>query len=289
MGTSTPFRGASPGSPLVPDFVDDDPGGPAPAPQDGDGDGEPPPAVPPAPPPRPVPLPPPVPDRFRSARANFSRFASSGGDDRRALGRAVSQYVSQAAGGSGNAARRMGSSRGAAARIASFLGDVATRGLQTALANFNLAGLAGRPATEILSALVEHICPEGGSIDEGIARDAFLETVVDLADAGVTDMANLTSEQMQTVLELYVAHTIEDRIYNDIGVRGVELPADVRAAEQVRDQLHDFIRGGVVDAFSEAAIDFTAIDPATIAQTIEQVYQSSFDILEALGEQEAGE
>lgn len=179
----------------------------------------------------------------------------------------------------------MGSSRGAAARIAGFLGDVSDRGLQAALATFNLAGLAGGSAADILSALVEHFCPEGGSIDEGIARDAFMETVIDLADAGVTDMAHLTPQQMQTVLELYVAHTIEDRIYNDVGIKGVELPADVSAVEAVRGQLHEFILGGVADAFSEAAVDFTAIDPATIGQTVERIYEAAFDILEALGEE----
>lgn len=287
MGTSTPFGGPKGNNPLVPDFVDDGDGGAAPgtAPAPPDGDGAQP--VPPAPAPRPTPIPPPMPDRFRNARRNFTKFASSGGGDRRALGRAVSQYVSQAAGGSGSAARRMGSSRGAAARIAGFLGDVSANGLQAALATLNMAGLAGRPAADILSALVEHFCPEGGSIDEGIARDAFMETVIDLADAGVTDMANLTPEQMQTVLELYVAHTIEDRIYNDIGVKGVEVPSDISAAEAVRDQLHDFILGGVADVFSEAAIDFAAIDSAALAQTIDRIYEAAFDILEALGEEEA--
>jgi hypothetical protein len=283
MGTSTPFGGPKAGNPLVPDFVSDGEAGPAPPPADGDGTPE----VPPAPPPRPAPAPPPIPNRFRNARRNFTKFATSGGSDRRALGRAVSQYVSQASGGSGPAARRMGSSRGAAARIAGFLGDISARGLQAALATFNLASLAGRPAVDILSALVEHFCPEGGSIDEGIARDAFMETVIDLADAGVTDMANLTPEQMQTVLELYVAHTIEDRIYNDVGIRGVELPADASAAEAVRDQLHGFVLGGVADAFSEADIDFAAIDPNAIGQTIDRIYEAAFDILEALGEEEA--
>lgn len=181
----------------------------------------------------------------------------------------------------------MGSSRGTAARIAGFLGDVSARGLQSALATFNLAGLAGSSPAEIFAALVEQFCPEGGSIDEGIARDAFMETVIDLADAGVTDMANLTPEQMQTVLELYVAHTIEDRIFNDVGIKGVELPADASAAQAVQDQLHDFILGGVADAFSAAAIDFTSIDPNAIGQTIERIYESAFDILEALGEEEA--
>lgn len=289
MGTSTPFGGPGNGTPLVPDFVDDDtaPPNPDPASQDDDPEKDDADRPPKAPAPKPKPVPPPVPDRFRGARVAFTKFASSGGSDRKALGRAVSRYVSTASGGSTSATRRMGSSRGTAARFASFLGDVANRGIQAALATLNLSGLVGRPATEILSALVESFCPEGGSIDEGIARDAFMETVVDLADAGITDLGSLTPAQIQTMLELYVAHTIEDRIYNDIGVRGVEVPSDVKSAEAVRDQLHDFMLGGVADAFAAADLDFTAINPAIINQTIETLYESSFDMLEALGEDEA--
>lgn len=286
MGTSSPFEGVGNDRPLVPTFVDDAPAPPPPSPDDEE-DGETPPAVPPAPPPRREPPPPEDPERFRSARSNFTRFAGSGGTDRRALGRAVSQWVSQSAGGSGSAAHRMGSSRGSAARIAGFLGSVGAQGIAAALATFNLEAMAGRPAQEILTALMEHFCPEGGSIDEGIARDAFVETIIDLADAGVTDLADLTPEQMQTVLELYIAHTIEDRIYNDIGTKAVQIPDDLRGAERVRDQLHDFILGGVSDALVEAAIDFRAIDPVTIERAIEGVYQASFDLLEAMGEEEA--
>ena len=287
MGTSTPFGGAGGGSPLVPDFVDDDASDANPSSTKPEGQTADPEAVPPAPNPRREQPAAPDGDRFRAARSNFSRFASSGSEDRRALGRAVSQYVSRSTGGSANAAHRMGSSRGTAARIAGFLGAIGTQGLQQALVRFNLTALAGRPATEIFAALADRICPEGGSIDEGIARDAFVETMIDLADAGITDLSALTPEQMQTVLELYITHSIEDRIYNDIGIRGVELPNDVLAAERVRNQLYDFIRGGVVDALNEAAIDFTAINPVSIERTIEAVYESSFDILEALG-QEAG-
>jgi len=289
MGTSTPFGGPANGTPLVPDFVTDmeEPATPNTVPQDGQDDeaddGRP----PQAPPARLQPTPPPMPDRFRGARSAFTKFAGSGGRDRKSLGRAMSRYVSQSAGGSASAAKRMGSSRTTAARIASFLGDVGNRGLEAALAIFNLVDLVGRSAVDIFSALVEHFCPEGGSIDEGIARDAFLETVVDLADAGITDMTKLTPAQMQTLLELYVAHTIEDRIYNDIGVKGIEIPSDFKAAEDVRDQLHDFILGGVTDAFTAAAIDFSAIDPNMLNQTIDSIYESSFDILEALGEEEA--
>ncbi|MFC0219801.1 P-loop NTPase fold protein [Pseudochelatococcus lubricantis] len=38
-----------------------------------------------------------------------------------------------------------------------------------------------------------------GVLAEGIAREAFIETIADLAGAGITDLDGLTADQMQTV------------------------------------------------------------------------------------------
>src|SRR5579859_3641542 len=139
MGTSNSYRGGGGDRPLVPSWVS------------GGGSGSPPPSPPSpppsAPPPGQTPAPagptsapgppnqpnspppasprpdvPPAPTlpaipasgektRYASARNSFSRFASSGGRDRRSLGRSISHYVSKAAGGSRTAAQRMGAAR----------------------------------------------------------------------------------------------------------------------------------------------------------------------------------
>ena len=208
MGTSNAYAGAGGGTPLIPSWLEGDgDGGGGPGAGDGDGSLQPspdgtPPAVPPAPAPRPV-APAGTSDRFTSARNNFTRFVSSGGSDHRSLGRAVSQYVSKSAGGSRLAAQRMGSSRGAGAGLVRFLNDASVNGIREALRTLNLESLAGRPIEEVFAGLADYICPEGGSIDEGIARDAFVETIADLAGAGITDIDALTPGQIQTVFELY--------------------------------------------------------------------------------------
>src|SRR5262249_32684301 len=144
-----------------------------------------PPTVPPVPAPRPPVPPAGVTDRFTGARTSLSRFASSGGSHRRSLGRAVSRYVSTSTGGSRPAAQRMGSSRGVAAGLIRFLNDASVNSVGEALRALNLESLAGRPIEEVFAGLADYICPEGGSIDEGIARDAFIETIADLAGAGI--------------------------------------------------------------------------------------------------------
>lgn len=116
-------------------------------------------------------------NRFSAARENLSRFASSGGNDRRSLGRAISSYVRTSSGGAATAARRLAPSRTAAAGLATFLFSARSAGLGAALRRLNLNDLAGRPIQGVFLALTETLCPGGGTIDEAIARDAFIETI----------------------------------------------------------------------------------------------------------------
>lgn len=291
MGTSSAFGGQSGGTPLVPSWLGDD-GAPPAAPDGIPPDGGPPngaptptePIVPPARPPIP-----PVsdPGRFSAARNNLSRFAGSGGSNRSGLGRAISHYVGSSTGGARTAAARMGSARGAGSRLYGFLSDTVTRGAAEALRSLNLGDLAGRPIEEIFLGLSDYVCPDGGSIDEGIAREAFIETITDLAGAGITDLDGLTTDQMQTVFELYATNAIEARLCNDIGMKTITLPSDSREAAQVQAQLKDFIRRGVADALTRAHISADALTPDRVLQFVGDVYEQAFGILQIMGDAEA--
>ncbi|MCR5881240.1 Qat anti-phage system associated protein QatB [Phenylobacterium sp. J367] len=120
---------------------------------------------------------------FRSARIAFNQFARTGNRD--ALARGVSRYVRDGVGGSGRAARRMGEARAAAGRLLGVVRDVARDGAAEALRRVDLAGLAGRPAEDVLLSLLEVICPPGGSLDEAIARQGMLEAIDSLAEEGL--------------------------------------------------------------------------------------------------------
>jgi hypothetical protein len=181
----------------------------------------------------------------------------------------------------------MASSRGTSARLATFLGNVSSGGAREALRLFNLESLAGRPIEEIFSALSDYLCPEGGSVDDGIARDAFIETIADLATAGIADLDALTPAQMQTVFELYATHAIEARICNDIGSKSITLPADITEVGRIQAVLTDFIQRAVSDAVTRAQIDFQKLPPDRLQGIVDAIYESSFDILQTMGEGEA--
>jgi hypothetical protein len=181
----------------------------------------------------------------------------------------------------------MGSSRASAARLAGFFAGVQRDGIAETLRSLDLGDLAGQPIESVFAGLTDYVCPEGGSIDEGIAREAFIETVADLAQAGIHDIDALSPDQMQTVFELYAAHTIEARMCNDIGTRMVTLPSDPAAAGRVQTQLHEFILRGVSDALGALGTAVGTLTLDRVTAFVGDVYQSAFEVLEALGRAEA--
>jgi hypothetical protein len=203
------------------------------------------------------------------------------------MGRAVSHYVSTASGGNRAAAQRMGASRMAGARLLEFLSGAATGGAREALRALNLENLAGRPIEEVFLGLVDYVCPDGGTIDEGIAREAFIETIAELTQAGITDIDGLTADQIQTIFELYATHAIEARLCNDIGTKAITLPADPSAVGRVQAQLLDFVRRGVADALTAARAAMQALTPDRVFGFVTGVYEQAFFILQTLGDAEA--
>lgn len=297
MGTSNSNPGPGNHTPLVPDWLDPDD---SPLPEMPDGRPQPFP-IPPNEEPRPEPeapdgKPQPEPEispttspttqpplnRFTTARTNLSRFASSGGSDSNSLRRGVSSYVTTSSGGSRQATRRMGSSRRAGRRLLGFLRDTIDRGVESALGALQLDSLVGHPIEEVFLGMIDYICPDGGSVEEGIARDAFIETIVDLAENGITDLDTLTSDQMQTVFELYTTHTIEIRIVNDVGTKAIQFPVDAQAVLRIQSQLQDFIRRGVADAVNTARDTLRTLTQRSIQRFVDLIYEAAFEVLRSL-------
>lgn len=281
MGTSNAFGGQGNNTPLIPTWLEPENAIPSDHPFNEDGESSTP--ILPSEKLPPIALPP-TPNRFRLARSNMTRFINSGGSDNASFGRAVSQYVRTSSGGVRRAARRMGSSRQSTERLAGFLSNVATQGEDEALQILNLEELAGLPVADIFLGMVDYICPDGGSIDEGIARNAFIETIADLAEIGNVNLNSLEHEQIKTVLELYIAHTIELRLYNDIAAKIIRVPSDTHMAFTVQKQIQDFIRRGAADALSEINPKTEPLTRDNLGEFVSRIYEDTFEILLVLSE-----
>lgn len=292
MGTSNSNKGTrGRGTPLIPTWLDSGGEFPPPAdsqPNQGDNTNNNPDSPNDTLPQGLPPIPPPAdPNRFRIPRANFSRFIRSGGNDRASLGRAVSGYVSKVLGGSRQASRSMGSSRVAGARILGFLSDVSERGVREVLSSLKLESLEGRPIEDIFLGLSDYVCPEGGTVDNGIAREAFIQTISDLAASGINDLNSLNIDQIQTVFELYATHAIEARLYNDIGNNSITLSVNATDAERIQGQLRDFIKNSVSDALSAARSELENLTPDRVLPFVDSIYEQAYVILLAVGSSES--
>ncbi|KQW75631.1 hypothetical protein ASC89_22095 [Devosia sp. Root413D1] len=286
MGTSGSSRGTGNGGSLIPTFLDEPSSKPLPsevaAPgSDGDGssggDGENPEA------PRPD-IPAQAEDnRFSSARRNFSVFASSGGSDTGALRRAVRDYVRSGYGTSGNATRAMGSSRATAAGVLDVLRSFTRDGVAQTLARFNLSGFAGRPATEILTALTDILCEDGGTIDEAIARDAWLEAVASVEAAGIVDLDSMTPDQLSEVFLAFISHSIQSKLFQEIGVNGFRV-ADLDEIRAFENQFRSYIDGRVRDAFSGNLSEVGTMSDDRIRAVVEQTYRDAWEVFITWGD-----
>lgn len=287
MGTSASGSGPGSATPLVPTWLsgDEDSGnGDSGTPEGGqpDAEGNPEgsvgePVAPASLPAPPIPAPP-TPQRFRGSRSSLSRFAGSGGSEGRALRRGISSYVRTGTGGSRRAAQRMGSSRTTGARLASFLVDSQRHGATEALRRISLAHLADRPIHEVLSGVADVVCPDGGTIDEGIARRAFMETVADVAILELGPLESVSDTEMETIFESFTANAILGRILNDVGTKAIVLPASVDAAVRVERQIRDYIKGAVHDSISRCG-GLAGITQVQVNDFVRRVYETAFEIL----------
>lgn len=294
MGTSGSSRGPNNSTPLVPTWLDEPQTHPLPgevgddipdneenvAPNTGDVDTaggrdttE-----------RPVLVPAPEPERFRLARYNFSRFARSGGDDRRALHRAVRDYVRTATRGSDNAVRRMGASREAASRALGVFRGFQREGIGETLRHLNLQDLVGRPPQDVFLGLTEVICRDGGSVDEAIARDAWLETVADIDRFGIDNLDALTTDQIREVFLSFVAHAIEVRLYQDIGINGFRVAEDIDDIEAFDAQLKSYIERAVRDSFTSELTELPTMSDHDIRIIVDRTYSEAWELLELIGD-----
>lgn len=293
MGTSAKNRGSSSSSVLVPSWLEEpsldsvpalpasenppqDSESPdnAPTPQTGEG--------------VPAPLPPlpaqGVGDRFRSSRIFFNRAIRTG-DVRENLGRSLSGYSRRSMGSSGTAARRMRNSSQGAGRILGFAQEVRDAGFVQAAEEFGIGDLSGRPLGEVVSRLTEAFCEPGGGIDEAITRVAWNETLLQAIQQGVEDFETLTADQWTSLVETFIAVSIELRVFNDIGNESIGSASSVEQIDDIQAELHDLVFGAVQGKLAPIVGGGNRLSNDELRVLAESTYQLAFAYLDALKEE----
>jgi hypothetical protein len=235
--------------------------------------------------PAPIPIPaPPEPKRYAAPRSSFTSFAKSG--DRNTLHRALSSYVQGASGGARSAAQRMSVPQRTASRILSFAQAAAAGGTSEALKRFGLSEHAGRPVDEVLPLLVDALCPDdGGNIDEGIARDALADAIVELSEQGLGEATEFTSDQLRELFVCFVANSIKDRVFNDVGINGIKLPDDIAAVQNIERTTLEVIRGCVHDSVGQQLSNLNGISNQQLQSITRQIYEAAYSLVAQLSEE----
>ena len=224
--------------------------------------------------------------RYTAARTNFTNFVKSGGKNKRALRKSVSSYVRRSSGGAKNATAKMSPSRKTATKLLGFLQEASNQGLNATLKLINLENLVGRPIDEIFIGILDLFCPEGGQTDAGLARDSLIKTLYKIEDEyDASDLDNLNVDQIQTILEIYIAHSIEDKLINEIGINSIFQTQTTDDVDLIQEQLNDFIRNSVKDALGNSQTDITKIEANKIGKFVDDIYEQTFTLLSSLYEE----
>ena len=232
---------------------------------------------------------------FTNARAAFTRFSKNASSN--SLAAAMASYVGGNSGGGrgGNgggvggggahrAARRMGSSRGAGARLLGVIRDFQQVGAADVLRRLDLGNMADRPAADVFVAMLEFLCPPGGAIDEAISRQAMLEAIGNLDQVGAPEFGALAPDQLREFFLDFVMRSIEGRVIADIGARGLLVSADVETLESTHTQLHEFIEGCCRVHLSGLLTGLETLNNRDVDRRIDEIYVAAFSLIAEAGE-----
>jgi hypothetical protein len=108
--------------------------------------------------------------------------------------------------------------------------------------------------------------------------------IADLDALAGVDADTLTADQMRDAFLSFIAHTIEGRLFQDIGTKGFKFAADLAAIESFERQLRSYIRRSVRDSFSR---DLTA--PATLSNQqinaiVDRTYDEAWELMVTFGD-----
>ena len=174
---------------------------------------------------------------------------------------------------------------GATARTAAGLHDafsgIAAGQITAAELGIDPGAFAGKPASEIMDAVIEHIRPVDGTQDaEANRRAAALATSDLLAQVPTADLKALTSDQIDLLVESYVANDLCQRIELDVGSRIETKAPDPATAVQRLEDMKGFVAAEVNAAFRGERNRGQRMRRGVVANLVQTVIAAVFKVFE---------
>lgn len=228
-------------------------------------------------------------NRFRQPRRQFNKFVRSGGRSKPALRSALKGYSRNASGGTRQMARRMLPAVTRVGRFYEVINAVRDQGKQASLIQLNLSSYQDKPLYEVLSALGDAIFSDTGRIyedtqDDSIVKHAYSNTVVRICELEGIDLDNITNQQVEVMIAIFIEETIAQRVISDIGNMLTEKNNDVSELIEIENNVYQIVSGMVRNQIMPEIIATQRGDRTQIETQIENIYHIAFDALAGLND-----
>ena len=112
----------------------------------------------------------------------------------------------------------------------------------------------------------------------------MLETVVDLATAGVGNFDELSADDLREFFVGVVSRSIVGKILNEVGTNAISVPTDIAGVERAQNMLNDFVNGCVRDEFEAIGSNLGDLHGDAIDSIVDDLYTATLDLIQVLGE-----
>lgn len=215
--------------------------------------------------------------RFGSARRSMGEYVRSGSRD--SVRRSLGHYSKTGMGGAQNVARRMRTSTKTASNFFNTfrsLRDDTTFSLGKEISELKNRGAN---ASEIIDAIVGHVCPNGGSADEISCRDSGTSALSEFMDQNPdADFGNLSDDQIWSLTAIYLGNEVFNRIQMDIGQAFEK--QDVPYVDRVTrlNDMREYIQSEI--AIQMDALRKTADQNVDMNQLFQDTIKNTFEVFE---------
>ena len=218
------------------------------------------------------------PRRFQSARSELNHYYRTGSKEN--LKRALGHYSKTGMGGAKNVASRMRLSSAVAAHLFSALSNNLSNDAQLRdLINDLSQNAAGAKAT--ISAIVNSICPQGGSLDEVSIRISTAYALSDLYEGNPNiDIGHLSEDEIWGLVSSLLSYEASNRIQLDIG-RGIE-SVDISANERLSRQndMSNFLRSVIAAQINKLQNELDSKTTSYLNDIMDNAIKLTFNIFE---------
>lgn len=218
------------------------------------------------------------------SKGALTRIAkSTSGSSIRKAGR---KYVGSL-GGARGATRAAAQGRITGGKYASFLGAIASGGINNAFQSLGLGTLTGKSSEEICLAIADAIAPTGSTNDEAIARDALISTLDSLYNKlqengnDFTNVDSLSLDQIKETLIEYVSNYIFNKWMYELGSAIEKGSVTESDAINLETEVKDLIYVETFERYRDVPVETFNISDQSNNAMIEEIFQTAYSTLES--------